>query len=71
MRPGNKTKKRYLLADRIPIEVFADDGAVSVSSCFLPQENAWYGLSTYGVPWTKNRRTKIVSLEEYERNSID
>ena len=42
--PGADTVRLHLLVDRTSIEVFADDGAVSMSSCFLPQEGARYRL---------------------------
>jgi hypothetical protein len=59
-----------LLVDRTSIELFADDGAVSMSSCFLPQEGAQYRLATYGMPWPKGRRAKVLSMEAFELNSI-
>ena len=68
--PGKSTVKFHLLVDRTSIEVFADDGAVSLSSCFLPQEGAQYRLATYGLPWPRGRRAKIVSMDVYELNSI-
>ena len=53
---GEDTVRLHLLVDRTSIEVFADDGAVSMSSCFLPQEGARYRLATYGMPWPRGRK---------------
>ena len=68
--PGKSTVKFHLLVDRTSIEVFADDGAVSMSFCFLPQEGARYRLATYGLPWPRGRRARIISMDVYELNSI-
>ena len=67
---GRKTVKLHVLVDRTSIEIFADEGEVSMSCCFLPQEDAWYRLSTYGIPWPKGRKAKIISMEVFELNSI-
>ena len=68
--PGGDTVRLHLLVDRTSIEVFADDGAVSMSSCFLPQEGARYRLATYGMPWPRGRKARVVSMEACELNSI-
>jgi sucrose-6-phosphate hydrolase SacC (GH32 family) len=46
LRPGGPAVELRLLVDRTSIEVFADRGAVSMSSCFLPPA-ATTGLALY------------------------
>lgn len=55
-------KNIEILVDRTSIEVFANDGEVSLSRCFLPSES---GLSVHS-----DGETKFANLKIYELDSI-
>jgi sucrose-6-phosphate hydrolase SacC (GH32 family) len=60
---GGRVKLQVLL-DRTSIEVFGNDGCVSMTSCFLPRADTKpLALQTTGGP------VKIVSLKVYELRS--
>jgi len=63
--PEEKRIRLQILVDRTSIELFGNDGRVSLSSCFLPDlENR--SLSVFADGGT----VKLRSLEVYELNSI-
>jgi sucrose-6-phosphate hydrolase SacC (GH32 family) len=64
LAPQNGKIRLQILVDRISIEAFGDDGKLSMTSYFLPdQENADIGIYTEGNPVT------IVSLKVHELGS--
>ena len=65
LRPiGNKIKLQ-ILVDRTSIEVFGNDGRVSLSSCFLPNlDNTNLGVYADGGD------VKITSLNVFELRSV-
>ncbi len=62
--PINKKIKLRILIDRTSIEVFGNDGQISMSSCFLPNlENKRLGI------YTLRGEAYIVSMKVYELGS--
>jgi fructan beta-fructosidase len=61
----NGVLKLQILLDRTSLEIFANDGRVSISSCFLPPEDNKF-LETVAVGGT----ARIRLLEIHELDSI-
>jgi hypothetical protein len=65
LEPVNNKVKFHLLIDRTSLEVFANDGLLSMSSCMLPaDDNKSIGVFCMGG------QVKIDSLTVWELNSI-
>jgi len=64
LSPENARIKLHLLVDRTSVEVFGNDGRLSMSSCFLPQptNTSWGLFSTGGT-------AKVMSLKVYRLKS--
>ncbi len=65
LEPINKRVKIRLLIDRTSIEVFGNDGIISMSSCFLPDPSN-DNISVYAI----EGKSKIITLIVHELNSI-
>jgi hypothetical protein len=65
LEPVNNKVKFHLLIDRTSLEVFANDGLFSLSSCMLPADNN----KSIGV-FCMGGEVKIGSLTVWELNSI-
>lgn len=59
--PINGIIKLRILVDRTTIEVFGNDGQVVITSCFMPEENKTYSISSYGT--TKIVKATVHSLK--------
>ncbi len=64
LAPVNGRLKLRLLVDRTSIEVFGNDGAVVMSSCFLPK-----GSKVAATLSVSGERTKIAAFHPYELKS--
>ncbi|MGQ9610107.1 MAG: GH32 C-terminal domain-containing protein [bacterium] len=65
LSPINKKIKLRILFDRTSLEVFGNDGQVSMSFCFLPDsENKRLSIYAFGGS------AYIISMNIYELNSI-
>lgn len=65
LKPLSGKIRLEILIDRTSIEVFCDDGRVSMSSCFLPKPEE----KTLEI-YTKDGEVKITSLRVYKLRSI-
>jgi fructan beta-fructosidase len=66
LTPAAKRIKLHILVDRTSIEIFGNEGMVSMTSCFLPKDEG-KALELYV---TSGSTVKIVSLHIYELRSI-
>ena len=65
LEPSQNTIKLQILVDRASIEVFGNDGRVSMTSCFLPDlENTNLGIYASGG------EARVVSIDVHELRSI-
>ena len=65
LKPVSNRIKLQILLDRTSIEVFGNDGRISMSSCFLPKDED-KSIEVYTVGGT----VKIISLKVYKLRSI-
>ena len=64
LAPVNNTIKLRVLVDRTTIELFGNDGRVSLSSCFLPRKT-----ETDLELFARGGRARIISLDVYKLRS--
>ena len=65
VEPVDGAIKLEILLDRSSIEIFANDGKVSMSSCFVPEKNE-YGLYLFNI----GGELLVDKLEIYPMKSI-
>lgn len=65
LNPVSGRIKLKILVDRTSIEIFGNDGRVSMSSCFLPEEDPETDIGLYAA----GGEARIVSLKVYKLRS--